>query len=263
MTTGRIAIIVPARTHSSRLDRKMFTEIQGRPAIWYVLHRMSAPRLPDMRVVCTSYHRDDDPIASFAQDSGWLVFRGSEEDVLQRYLAAATQFGVDLMVNVDGDDLFCHTGAVDAIIERYRTSHADLIRFDGLPFGGTPTGIKVEALRDVCSWKEESNTQGWAKYFTASGLYQVDTLVPEPGLHRPRYRMTLDYPEDVKFFEALVAELDRTYQGSLDLADAIAVLDAHPEIAAISDAVTERYWQRFEREHGSFVAPSKARTSLS
>lgn len=252
MDASRTAILTPARLHSSRLPRKMLLDIQGRPALWYVLERMKMAKLPDLRVVCTSTNAADQEIVRFAESQGWLAFCGDEEDVLQRYLQAAQRFGIAFMVNVDGDDLFCSEEYVDRIIEWYRETDADYIQCQGLPFGGAPTGVKIDALRRVCELKEDTNTQGWGKYFLQSGLFKVETIIAGEPVNRPDYRMTLDYPEDLEFFRTTVKLLDPDHRGPLRLADVVSFLDSHPEVASISQQVSEQYRERFRREHGSF-----------
>ena len=183
-------ILIPARLGSSRLPNKMLTDICGRPALWYPLDRMTAAYKPDLKIVCTSENAADDRIAEFAESQGWLVFRGDEEDVLKRYLGAASLFELEFFVNVDGDDLFCSAEYVDRIIERYYETDADYICCEGLPFGGAPIGVKVSALLDVCRRKGEADTQGWGKYFVQSGDYKVETIQADFHVRRPDYRMT-------------------------------------------------------------------------
>lgn len=252
MDANRTAILTPARLHSSRLPRKMFLDIEGRPALWYVLDRMKMAKLPGLRVVCTSTNPADQDIVAFAESQGWLAFCGDEEDVLQRYLDAAAHYGLEFMVNVDGDDLFCSEDYVDRIIDHYRKTGADYIQCHGLPFGGAPTGVKINALREVCSRKTDAHTQGWGKYFVQSGLFRVEAIQADENVNRPEYRMSLDYPEDLEFFRAVVRGLDPRHEGPMRLVDVVAFLDAHPEIAAISQKVSAEYWERFRREHGAF-----------
>ncbi len=252
MEANRTAILTPARLHSSRLPRKMLIEIEGRPALWYVLDRMKMAKLPDLRVVCTSTNDADQEIVKFAEEQEWLAFCGDEEDVLRRYLQAAAHFGITFMVNVDGDDLFCSEEYVDRIVERYRETDADYVQCRGLPFGGAPIGVKIGALQRVCELKEDNNTQGWAKYFVQSGLFKVETIAADEAVHRPDYRMTLDYPEDLEFFRTTIRMLDPSLRRRLRLADVVSFLDSHPEVASISQQVSEQYWERFRQEHGSF-----------
>lgn len=249
----KVALVVTARMRSSRLERKMTADLGGRGALEYLLLRLRAARAPDLRIVCTTVDAEDARIAEIAARSGWLSFRGDEEDLLRRYADAARLHGIDFLVNVDGDDLFCATEEVDAMACRARAGGVDFLSAEGLPFGGAPVGVAAEALFDVCGWKRERETQGWGKYFTRSGRYRTETRVAPPALRRPDYRMTLDYPEDLEFFRTVAARLDPALSGALSLFEVVRFLDAHPAVAAMSAAVTERYWERFRAQHGAFA----------
>ena len=61
-------------------------------------------------------------------------------------------------------------------------------------------------------------------------------------LVRTNYRLTLDYPEDLKMYEALYAELERRNQVA-DLRNVIGVLDSMPEIAALNGGISQIYLQ--------------------
>ena len=259
-----IAVFVTARLGSSRLPGKVLADIEGRPALWYILDRMNLPTLPNLRVLNTSSNPNDDPLVEFAELNGWKWFRGDEEDVIARHLGSATQYDVDFFVNVEGDSPFCSYEHVDLIIRRYQETNADYISCHGLPLGGAPIGVKVSALRDVCARKGETKTQGWGKYFVQSGLYQTERLDAEESLNRPHYRVTLDYPEDLEFFRAVVKAMDPGHNTALNIRDIVAYLDEHPETAGINQARSEEYWARFNREHGAFTmskepeAPAKS-----
>lgn len=248
--TGREALVVTARMRSTRLPEKMLADVEGRPALAVLLARLEAARLPGLRLLCTSDAPEDDRLEQLGRSLGWRVFRGDEEDVLRRYLEAAVHHGLELLVNVDGDDLFCSAAHVDSIIERYRATRADYIGCEGLPFGGAPIGLRCAALREVCTRKGETKTQGWGKYFVESGLFKVERIQAEPALRRPGYRLTLDYPEDLELFRAVVRALG---PARLDLPSIVAHLDAHPEVRAINEHMSDEYWARFRREHGGFT----------
>jgi spore coat polysaccharide biosynthesis protein SpsF len=251
-TLNHIAVFVPARAHSSRLSRKMLLDLGGWPVLSYPLQRMMLPKLPQQHVLCTTDSPEDAEIVQLGKANGWTAFCGDQEDILQRYLDAARRFGIELMVNVDGDDPFCSVSHVDSIVERYLQTNADYICCEGLPLGGAPIGVKIEALTDVCARKGEHSTQGWAKYFVKSGRYKVEAIIASEAMTRPQYRMTLDYPEDMEFFRTVVRRLAPANPEAVRLEEVIAFLDANPEIASINQAVSEEYWDRFRREHGSF-----------
>lgn len=246
--TGRAGLVVTARSRSSRLPEKMLAPIDDRPALGFLLDRLAQAKQIDAYVLCTTTDPLDDRLASIALAHGFAVVRGDEEDVLARYLQAALEHELELVVNVDGDDLFCSVDAVADVVAHYRDSRADFFTFDGLPFGAAPVGVRAAALRDVCARKTERATQGWGKYFTKSGAFRVETLSAPAHLRRPELRLTLDYPEDLALARTIVKDVG----GAPSIDDVVAWADTHAAETQPTQALQAQYWERFHREHDAF-----------
>ncbi|HET7361377.1 MAG TPA: hypothetical protein VFI78_05530, partial [Salinimicrobium sp.] len=98
----RIGILVQARMSSSRLPGKSLRLIGENPLIWYVVQRMRLLNLPV--IVCTSVHPSDDVLCDYLKTQDIPFYRGSLENVLQRYIQAAEKFGIEHIVRVTGDN---------------------------------------------------------------------------------------------------------------------------------------------------------------
>ncbi len=97
------------------------------------------------------------------------------------------------------------------MVESFVETDSDLIRQFDLPHGVFSYGIKVDALRKVVSIKDSSDTEVWGRYFTDTGVFKVlDLEVKNKNHIRPGLRMTLDYPEDLEFFNAIFDALYKT-----------------------------------------------------
>ena len=101
MTTT--AVIVQARTGSSRLPGKVLMNLAGRTVLAHVLDRCQAVAGADVTCCATTGTADDDRIAAEAERCGAAVFRGSERDVLGRYHGAAQALGADVILRVTSD----------------------------------------------------------------------------------------------------------------------------------------------------------------
>ena len=99
----KIVAIVQARMGSSRFPGKVMKRIGGVPVIWHTLQRLKRVHEVDEVVLATSHLKADDPLADFADKEGIHVFRGSHEDVLERYYEAAKYYGADIIVRITGD----------------------------------------------------------------------------------------------------------------------------------------------------------------
>src|SRR5205085_5191112 len=95
-----VVAIIQARVGSTRLPRKVFAEIAGRPMLWHVVNRVRKARCVDRTVVATSKETGDDAIAAFCDRFEVDCYRGSETDVLDRYYQTAIAFPAPLFVRI-------------------------------------------------------------------------------------------------------------------------------------------------------------------
>jgi spore coat polysaccharide biosynthesis protein SpsF len=244
----KIALFIPVRLGSSRLPRKPLIEVKGKSLIEHLINRAKAAKLPNLVVLCTTTQPEDKIFVNIAKKRGAECFQGSEHDILKRYLDAAVKYNVNFIVNVDGDDVFCDPELMDKTAETFLKTGASFVKWNNLPLGATPVGVKVDALRKVCEIKDTLNTEtGWGAYFTDTGLFDVKYLEPEDNeLKHPEIRITVDYPEDLE----LVKEIyDRLYvPGKLfTLKDILSLLKKEPALAEINKGVQEEYWKRFKK----------------
>src|SRR5205823_4198539 len=77
----------------------------GRPSLEHLFDRLKLSKRASAVVLCTSTHPDDTVLAELAEKNGMPWFRGSEDDVLKRFLDAATREGADVIARVTGDDV--------------------------------------------------------------------------------------------------------------------------------------------------------------
>ena len=245
----RVATFITARMGSSRLPGKPLLQIIGKPVIRHLIERVKQAKLHRQIVLCTTVLPEDGALEQIATRAGILIFRGHPIDILMRWLKAAEFYQVDLIVSVDGDDIFCDPEHIDKIIKHFLKTNADYIACRGLPFGVAPTGIKVEALRKICELKLDEDTEGQHRYFTQTGLFRVEYLdITDPELKHPEIRMTLDYPDDFEFFKAVFQHL---YQPGkiFSLREIIRLLEQHPEIVKINQHMQEVYDKRFKAKY--------------
>src|SRR5437763_16000587 len=94
--------VVQARMGSTRLPGKVMAELAGRPALAFMLDRL-APIEVDQLVVATSTDEADDQIEALAAEKSVPVVRGSEDDVLARFIVALDAYPATNVVRLTGD----------------------------------------------------------------------------------------------------------------------------------------------------------------
>lgn len=115
----KVLCIVQARMGSSRLPGKVMKEINGKPMITYTLESLKKSRYIDQIVLATSDKEIDNPLAKYVASIGFEVFRGDEDNVLERYKLASDKYGGDVIVRVTGDCPLIDPIICDNVITKY------------------------------------------------------------------------------------------------------------------------------------------------
>ena len=243
-----IGLFITARFAASRLPGKVLMPVCGKPLLELLIERVRHATTIDKVILCTTCEAEDDRVAAVGKNVGIEVFRGETDDVLMRYLGAAKYYGVKHIVVADGDDPFCEPRMVEQVAEMLIAGKAEFVQVKGMPYGTFPYGMSTRALQKVCEIKDEADTEGWGRYFTQQGLFQVATLKPPARWAHPEYRLTLDYEEDM----VLVRELyERLYRPGriVELDDLFDLLAREPALADINIGRQAEYLRRFSEKY--------------
>lgn len=252
-----IPVFITARMGSTRLPGKHLLEICGKPIIEQMITRVKQAKLPEFIVLCTTSLPEDDVLVEIADRCNIKSFRGNPTDILKRWLDAADYFDVQSFISAEADDVFCDPEFIDIITAELQKNTYDYISCKGLPFGVTPTGINVGALRKICSLKKEYDTEGQERFFTKTGLFRVHYIdITDPELINPDARMTLDYSEDYEFFKTVFFCIGGDSK-FFSLREILVLLKEHPEIIEINKKMQSIYQQRYTEKYGA-VSLNKA-----
>lgn len=126
----KILCIVQARMGSERLPGKVMKEIDGQPMISYTLNALKKSKYIDEVILATSTLEINDPLEKYAESIGFEVFRGSEDNVLERYKQVADKYSGDVIIRVTGDCPLINPIIVDNVITKYLMYDYDYVRLD-------------------------------------------------------------------------------------------------------------------------------------
>ncbi len=191
--------IIQARMGSTRLPNKVLAEIAGRPMLWHVADRARRARSLDGVVVATSDSPADIAIVNFCVQNGVQCFRGSHDDVLDRYYQASKLFKADVIVRLTADCPLLDSRVVEKVIEEFFADNYDYVSNTLEPT--FPAGLYTEVLR------QEALEQAWRDARLKSEREHVTPYIwKRPLLFRlgivkhghdlSRLRWTVDEAED-------------------------------------------------------------------
>lgn len=234
-------MITQVRMTSTRLPGKVLLEAAGRTLLDHHLDRLLAAGL-DVYVATTTNH-DDDPIVDLAHDRGLSVHRGSEDDVLSRFTGTIEEFSLETVVRVTSDCPLIDGSLVARGVEEFEAAGDPWLYLSNGLERTWPRGMDFEvfsatALLDAeAAATEPAQREHVTPYLYTNGSGRMTLR----NLARPSdasaYRLTLDTAEDLQLLTTLIEEYDAL---ALDADGLIALLDAHPELAATNAHVEQK-----------------------
>jgi spore coat polysaccharide biosynthesis protein SpsF len=205
--TPRRVAIIQARMSSSRFPGKVLAPLCGVPMILFMVQRVRAARLVDHLAVATSIHATDDPLAEILTQQGIDCFRGSLEDVLDRYTLAARAYGAEHVVRLTGDCPLMDADLVDRGLEELARGDADYVSNCSPP--SFPDGLDVECFTMAAletAWREArlSSEREHVTPFIRNGKAGLRSKSWSGVADLSSLRWTVDHTDDLAHVEDVV-----------------------------------------------------------
>lgn len=239
--SARRVFVVQARMTSTRLPGKVLMDLDGEPMLKRQLDRLRLCRSADAFVVATTTNPADDPLAELCAREGIGLFRGSESDVLSRYLGAAREAKADVVVRVTSDcPLICPEicdKVVDALGDADYASNTLRRTYPrGLDTEAFTFAALEKAAREATSAPAREHVT-WRIHTEARGEFKIRSV--EDSDDHSGLRWTVDQPEDLEAVRRLWTGL-RLSDKTRGYRDILAYALAHPEIGALNATVEQK-----------------------
>jgi spore coat polysaccharide biosynthesis protein SpsF len=232
----KIVAIIQARLGSKRLPRKVLAEILGRPMLAVLLDRLRGATTVDEFVIATTNQPHDAAVAELAAAEGIACYRGSEDDVLDRFYQAARLHHAAVIVRLTGDNPLMDAELVDWIVDQFRNAtppidYAAISHEAGFPPGIGGEIFTMKALE--LAWQESSDpTQ---REHVTSFIYQQPERFRCAKLgcetDYTHLRATVDTPEDLEVVRRIFTTLGCT---RFPWREFPALLARHPDWLALN-----------------------------
>jgi spore coat polysaccharide biosynthesis protein SpsF len=239
--TARTVAIVQARLGSTRLPGKVLLPLLGEPILTRVMRRAGRARTLDGVVVATTTLPEDDAIVALADAQGWPVVRGSETDLLARYLLAAATHDAEVVVRITSDCPLIDPEVIDATVAAFRGSDVDYAS-NTLPPATYPRGLDVEVIARSALERagREDRDPAWREH-TTPYIYRHPELfrlmrVPAEDDHADQ-RWSVDTAED---YELVGRVYDALGGDAFSWRAALAVVEANPGWGSINRHIVQK-----------------------
>ena len=244
MKETRVVAIIQARMGSTRLPGKVLRDIVGETMLAHVVRRTNQASLVNVVVVATTESQEDDPIIEECSKLQVPVFRGSTNDVLDRYYRAASKYQAGAVVRITSDCPLIDPQPIDMVIRKYLESDIDYMAL-GIE-GGFPRGMDIEIFsfttleKTYMEAKKDYEREHVTPYiYHHPDIFKLKFFEGTGKLRRPDLRLTVDTEEDLRLIREIFKQLYRDGQ-LFHTEDVIDLLDKHPELVAINAHVVQK-----------------------
>jgi len=258
-----ILAILQARASSRRLPGKVLKSILGRPMLALQLERVGRARRIDRLLVATSLDPSDDPIVALCDELGVGCFRGSLDDVLDRFYRAAAPQKPASVVRLTGDCPLADPVVIDRLIEAHTGGDNDYT--SNTLTRSFPDGLDVEVISFACleaAWREAqlpSEREHVTPFiYHHPERFKLGSLSQAHDLSH--WRWVVDEPDDFAFISRIYEALYPT-KPAFTTADVLRLLSERPEIAAMMGrAKTNEGYEKSLAADAAYLADHKEQT---
>ncbi len=232
--------IIQARLGSTRLPGKVCLDLAGEPMLARVVHRVRRARRVDEVLVATTTETRDDPLVEMCVERGWLCFRGSEDDVLDRYFQAAKSRGAEVVVRITSDCPLIDPAVIDSAIRGRELQQADYCA--NVVRRTYPRGLDVEVFTFTtleAAWRGDDKPE-WREHVTQfilrnPGRFDLSTMAHDDD--HSALRWTVDTPEDFELMEKIYAHFGHD---EFSWQEVLALLAQHPSWNEINRHIEQK-----------------------
>ena len=202
-----IGCIIQARMGSSRLPKKVMMEVEpNMPIIKSLIKQLDSSKTFEKIIIATTTLSEDDVIYDYVNSQNIDCFRGSSDDVLDRYYNCAKAFSLDVVIRITCDNPLIDPNIVDLVVESFYEKKCDFATNTmprTYPFGTEVEVFSFKILEDAwMNAKKPSDREHVTSYMMDSGNNSIYNLTNSENLSHLRY--TVDKLEDLRLVQEIV-----------------------------------------------------------
>jgi len=208
--SDHVAVILQARTGSSRLPGKVLADLSGRPMLAFLVERLQRCQAVDRIILATTDQPRDDALVELGSSLGLMIARGSEKDVLARFVLAAESTDAPVFVRITADCPLMDPVLLDETITVFKRQNVDYLS-NCLP-PTYPDGLDIEVFsRDALLRAQQGCTSSAQRehvtpWIRESGYFRLGSKTHSLDLSNLRW--TVDEPEDLEVIRLVVDHFD-------------------------------------------------------
>ena len=239
--------IIQARMDSRRLPGKVMKEIEGKPLLFYVIKQTLASKLIDDVIIATSTSPKDKIIADYCKANKINCYRGSHNDVLDRFYKTAKKFKCNPIIRISADSPLIDPKIIDKVLNKFLNNSFDYvsnnIEKNDHVWKDSPCNYPIGTVVEIATFK--ALKLSWKK---AKESFEREHVFPFIQSHpeifkisnvksRNNYshiRITVDKKQDLKFVQEIYARLSNN-KNVITINDLNQIVSKEPSLLKINE----------------------------
>lgn len=240
-----IITITQARMGSTRLPGKVMKTILGKPVLIHDLERIKKMKTINGIVVATTTLGEDDLIVKTVKDYDPRVgiYRGSVENVLDRYYKAAKMYKADVIIRITSDCPLIDPDISDLVVKTFLEKKCDYCCNNmprTFPHGLDTEVFSFEALETAWKLAETPREKEHVTPYIREHPEDFELCNVKDNVDLSNLRWTLDYPEDFEFIKEVYERIYPKKYFFL-MGDILELLQNEPKLLEINKAIQQKY----------------------
>ncbi len=234
--------IIQARIGSTRLPKKIFLPLSGKPILWHVYQRVKRSKMINDVIIATTDLPEDDLVENFCIENKINFFRGSSDNVLSRYYFAAKQFQSEIIVRITSDCPMIDSNIIDEIIKLFLVENADYasnVLERTFPRGYDTEVFSFNALEKTFFEAKQNFEREHVTPFIYNHPEIFKLVSYKTDKHYSSLRLTIDTQEDYNLIKIIFDSLFGV-NNFFGLNDVINFLKTKPELLKINQHIEQK-----------------------
>jgi len=237
----KIIAIIQSRMGSTRLPGKSLASISDIPLLEHVVNRVRSVKSLDDVIVSTSDEIEDSVIENLCKEISVSCFRGSQENVLDRFYNAAKRFKADVIIRICGDNPFISTEIIEKIVESFRIEDYDFVYGIKTPLGCSSEGFTFSLLESIFKNTDKDHHKEHIVTYIMENInsYKVKTVSLSESMCRSDLRFTVDTREDLELIRIIYKNLF-VKNKMINLKEVIEFIDKYPHYLTLNENIKQK-----------------------
>jgi len=200
---------------SSRLPGKILKELNGKPILHHIIDFLNFSEINKKIVIATTDLKEDDVVYAFSKKLNIECFRGSSQNVLERFYKCAKRFNADLIIRLTADNPLVNPKIIDDLIDLCKDYNCDYVSnclHPTFPYGYSTCEIfTFSTLTKLYENQHDPESLEHVTYFIRQNpnLFNVKELKAPLALSRPNWKLSVDTHDDYVKMQKIFLNLYR------------------------------------------------------